>query len=189
MKKYRFSIKPKRIRGFRAFSLLEMMIAMAITGILMVLLTNVLATSVIVSQKVLARSIVREEIAGAMELIAADIRKASTVTNCSGSMDEAVCDLVIVDRVTWGMCEITGTNPLRYQICKKDAAGNILYATSPNLTLSEFSFEPGFEYQGTETQRNILVTIVGGHENPAYSVNFVVNQTAISTRNYYLIIR
>lgn len=171
--------KPKTVK---AFSLMEMVVTMGILAIVITMLSNVLINSILISQRTIARSFIREEVVDIMDRIAYDLRNASSISACEGSLDTATCDLVIKERFTWRMCDPEDDGQM--QVCKVDASGNILYASSPNLRFNRFTIEPGFETQTSSRQRNILITIVASHTNSNYAVNNVINQVAISSRNY-----
>lgn len=171
--------KPKILK---AFSLMEMVVTMGILAIVITMLSNVLINSILISQRTIARSFIREEVADVMDRIAYDIRNASSIQTCEGTLIDAACEMVVRERITWKMCDFEGDGQL--QVCKQDASGNTLYASSPNLRITQFSIEPGFETQTSARQRNLLITIVGGHINANYAVNNVINQVAVSSRNY-----
>ncbi len=173
--------QPKRLA---AFSLLELIVSMGIVGIVMVMLSNVLINSILVSQKSIARSFIREEITNISDLITNDIRGAVTVGECDGAMDLAKCDIETDSGViTWKLCT-SDTGPA--QICKVDANGDVQFASSPNLKVIGYSFEPGFDTGGNAVEKNIILTIVGDHANDAFNVHNVLRQVSISTRNYLL---
>lgn len=169
-----------------AFSLMEMIVTMGILAIIIVMLSNVLINSILISQRTLARSFIREEVADVMDRITLDIRKANTVTVCEGDGEGALCELVLDVPVSWSLCDLDGTGEA-LQICKMDEDGSVLYASSPNLKIDQFTIDQGYEAQGSNRQRNILVTLVGSHANPNYAVKNMVSQIAVSTRNYFLI--
>ncbi|MBL8014841.1 MAG: prepilin-type N-terminal cleavage/methylation domain-containing protein [Candidatus Doudnabacteria bacterium] len=174
--------------SLEAFSLMEMVVTMAIIAIIMVMLSNVLINSIVISQRSIARSFIREEVATVLDLIAIDIRKATTIGACDGSLLAANCDFVIGTAYSWEMCDDPGGSTVKV-ICKRDAQGNILYSTSPSLQIDTFRFEQGYGLVGSARERNVLVTIVGSHVNTKLSIRNVVSQVAISSRNYYLIAR
>lgn len=171
-----------------AFSLMEMVVTMAILGIIMAMLSNVLITSITISQRTIARSFIREEVANIIDQIAIDIRKATSIGSCTGSLATASCDFVIGTRYYWRTCLEPGGTGQRV-ICKTDANGNILFYSSLSLQIDTFRFEQGYEAAGSARERNILVTLVGSHTNPRLNIRNVLNQVAVSSRNYYLIAR
>jgi prepilin-type N-terminal cleavage/methylation domain-containing protein len=175
--------KYKRTIG--AFSLLEIMVSMAIIGIIMAMLSNVLVNSILISQKSIARSFVREELSDIVDRIASDIRDANTVNGCSGSLQTAKCDLVLDVPVTWKTC-VNGTGG-NYDVCKVDANGNVLFSSSPSIKLKNFTFDQGFDTGTNTIRKNVLITIVADHVNTATGVTNILRQTSVSTRNYELI--
>lgn len=181
----KLKVKNKKLRFLKAFSLAEMMVSMAIIAVLIPMLSNVMITSIIVSQKSFARSFVREELASITEKIAADLRSATTIVSCQGDLGSASCQMITNETITWTTCLVGATGNL--QVCKKDANGNVVYASSPSVKITKFTFEQGFDVNGTSSRKNILLTIVASHVNQNFKVQNVLLQTSISTRNYFLI--
>ncbi len=165
------------------YSLVEIVVSLAIVGVVLSMLSNVLINSIIISQKSLSRSFVREELAQISNQIVSDIRNASKVINCSGSLESASCQVVLDQVYTWKMCDISGKS----HICKLDPSDNVVLASSANLLVENFVFEEGFDVGGNTIRRNILVTIVGSHDNDFVNVKNLVQQVSVSTRNYILL--
>jgi len=178
------SIKPNN-KFKSGFSLLELTVALGITGIIMVMLSNVLVTSVGISQKALARSFVREEIAQITESIASDIRAATEIGQCEGTIDDIYCEITLDDFYTWEICP---TPEGVKRVCKKDKDGNPVFVSSANIDISTFTIERGFEQLSTSSssRRNLLVTVAADHVQEGLEIENVYNQTSISTRNYLL---
>ncbi|MCA9379035.1 type II secretion system protein [Candidatus Dojkabacteria bacterium] len=172
-------------RYLPAFSLVEMVVTMAIVAIVMVMLSNVLITSINISHRSIARSFVREEIADIIEKISDDVRSATEVINCQGEMLAANCQLLIAGEVVrWSGCTGEGGDPA---ICKYDSGGQPVYLSPGPLQIDTFSFDQGFDAGTSTVRRNVLITLVASHTNPSFNVTNLVGQTSVSTRNYYLI--
>ncbi len=171
-------------KTIKAFSLLEVMVSMAIIGIIMAMLSNILVNSIIISQKSIARSFVREEVSDILDRVAADVRDANTISSCTGTLQTAKCDMVLDAPVSWQTCvnSVGG-----YDVCKKDASGNILFSSSPTLKLTSLIFDQGYDTGTNTIRKNILITIVADHQNTATGVKNILRQTSVSTRNYELI--
>lgn len=181
-----YLVRKRKSQKLKAFSLMEMVVTMGILAIIITMLSNILINTILVSQRTFARSFIREEIADIADKIALDIRQANIVTTCEGEGEAVLCHMITNEPITWSLCDLTGDGT-NLQICKQDEDGNVLFASSPSLKVVQFTIEQGYEAQGSNRQRNILVTVVGSHINTSYAVNNVVSQTAVSTRNYFLI--
>lgn len=169
-----------------SFSLIELIVSMAIIAVIMVMLSNVLVNSIIISRKSIARSFIREEVSDITDRIAFDIRNANRVSTCSGEMANASCTILLDAVVTWKLCP-SQNNASVYQVCKVDASNNILYSSSTTLHVSEFQFEQGYSSGGNESRANILITLSGEHSNSTYEVKNVLRQLSVSTRNYQIL--
>lgn len=165
-----------------AFSLLETVISIAIIAVIMVMLNNIVINFASASQKTLARSFVREEISTIVDQITTDVRSATRVGNCTGTLtSNATCDVYTDVLYRWQVC---GGNA----ICKTDQAGTVIYRSSPQVELTELEFSEGLTTNANNlVQRNILITIVGRHRETRFGVNNVVRQSGVSTRNYVLL--
>lgn len=155
-----------------AFSILETLVSITIIAVTMILLNNVVLNLTMISQKSLARSTVREEVAGIAALIVNDIRNADSIGNCTGSS----CTVYGKQSGVWQLC--SGS------LCKRDLSGNVVTITIPNVVINSFTIEQGFSTNNNVTQSNFLITVVGSHANSNYNVNNVLRQVSASTRNY-----
>lgn len=175
----------KITKKLNAFSLMEMVVTMGILAIVISMLSNVLINSILISQRSIARSFIREEVANIIDRLALDIRSASQIGVCEGEMEGFLCEIIGAERSIWRVCDYEGDG--FFQVCKEDSDGNILYSSSPMLRLDQFVVDGGFETSASSSQRNILITLVGGHANESYAINNLIQQVAISSRNYILI--
>ena len=180
--KTKTGIKPKHLQ---AFSLIELTVSMAIIGIIMAMLSNVLVNSIIISQKSIARSFIREEISNITDQILNDVRDSTNVGQCDGVNETAKCVVSTdVGIVTWQTCADPTTAKLR--VCKIDAQGANLFTSSSNLELTQLSFSTGFDDSSNAVKKNVIITVIGGHVNQAFNVHNVLRQESVSTRNYIL---
>lgn len=175
-------MKQKNLTGF---SLVELIVSMAIVAIILLMLNSVIINTAIVAQKSLARNFVREELATISDLVSSDIRKADRVGNCSGKFSDGsmYCEIFGIKNYVWQVCDINGTD----HICRTDASGAPVFANSADLLVQEASFEIGFSGGITNTRKNIIFTVVGSHQNPNMDVSNIVRQAVVSTRNYVLL--
>lgn len=175
------SSKLKQISNKKAYSLLEVVVSLAIIAVMMVMLTNILIISLSVAAKTAARSNVREETSNILANIKRDVRNAELINSCSGENDQAVCEgvLAVSGKFTWKLCDNEdGTKG----VCKFDASGNIIEKSPEYLTIDKLLFDVGFDK--TRDKRTILVTIVSSYKGGDLNIKNIVQQTSISTRNY-----
>lgn len=162
--------------------MLELIVVLGLMGIILVMMSNILVTTILISQKSAARAFVREEVAQTLDLLISDIRRANSVGQCIGTGSAAVCTLTIDQTYTWRACTDS------VGLCKFAANGSVVYRSSPNVRFSTFTLERGFETNTASTsRRNILITIVGEHVIERLNVKNIFRQQAVSTRNYLLL--
>jgi type II secretory pathway pseudopilin PulG len=173
----------KRYKGKtkKAYSLIEVVISLGILGIIMTMLFSVLILSLQITFKILARSVVREEVSNITSLIARDIRNADDITDC-GIVTGSRCELILNgQKYEWIQCGD--------RICKNILNGtsyeNVI--TSPaNIIFNKLTFESGFSTEDNSTRRNILVSTIASHKNESFNIKNVFKQISVSTRNYEL---
>ncbi len=174
------SIKSKKLK---AYSLVEIVVSLGIMGVVMTMLFSVLILSLQITFKILARSVVREEISNVSAEISRDIRNADDLTNCGvGGTSSSVCEFVLNgDTFQWSQCGD--------RICKDQilSTGDInVFTSTPNIKFTTVSFDIGFSDSTDKARQNILLTLIGSHINESFNVNNVIKQTSVSTRNYEL---
>lgn len=168
----------------RAYSLAEVIISLAIIGVILTILFNALIIAIQVTNKTLSRSIVREEIGEVTTLISRDVRNADIILNCGDSGSTQSCDLVVNgERISWTQC---GNAVCRNVIDSVSGSSAQSFQTSPVLSVTTFSFERGVATLTDPRKGNILFTVVGNHSNERLNITNVVRQVTISTRNYTL---
>ncbi len=176
------SVTKNKLKGY---SLVELIVSMAIIAIILLMLNTVIINTAIIAQKSLARSFVREELATVADLVSSDIRRADRIGTCTGKLSTADlrCEIFGLETVVWQVCDINS----RPHLCRTDPSGNPLFTSSTTLNLQEVTFEVGFSTGITDTRRNVIFTVIGGHENENFDVANVIRQSVVSTRNYVLL--
>jgi prepilin-type N-terminal cleavage/methylation domain-containing protein len=173
--------KPVNLRKpgyFLGYSLLEVLVVLAIVSIIMVMMTNILTMTLEISRKSFARSITREQQTNILTHIEKDIRNSRYIGNCQG-VDAAVSCEVALDKVyTWTTCE-RGEG---FYVCKKDSEGNIVEGLSDDVIVNKFTMEPGLS--DALGRKSILITLVVSYHDPEMEVENQVRQIIVSTRNY-----
>ncbi|MBD3280759.1 prepilin-type N-terminal cleavage/methylation domain-containing protein [Candidatus Dojkabacteria bacterium] len=166
-----------------AYSLLEVLVTLAIVTILMVMLTNTLLLSLDISRKSLARSNLREEQNDILNKISKDIRNAKFVETCSGVNENAKCEVLLDRRYTWTLCEDDEENVSL--ICKKVGGADedqILERSNERMVVKTFSIEEGIVE--TDGKKTIVVTLIVNYNSDTIDIEDQIRQVVISTRNY-----
>ena len=161
----------------KGFSLVEVLISLGIINILVVIFFNALLISLTVTIKNTVRSNVREELSKVASLISKDIRAADSLisSDCSSSS----CTITLnSNEIRWFKCDD--------QICKENSKKQIMHKSDPNIVISNLIFDHGFIDESSSLKNNVLVTIVGGHDNESLNIKNVIRQFSTSTRNYEL---
>lgn len=168
------------------YTLVELMVSMAIIGVLLVMLSNILIDSIYLSERLVARASTREEITNLTAQIVRDVRASSRVIDCVGQDLSARCQLVIDEIITWEACRLDGSDLSEdnFTICKKNSSGQIIYSPSKNLRIRSIRFEEGVDSSNNSTRKNILITVIGDHSNTNLNITNVIRQLSVSTRNY-----
>ncbi|MEO6728542.1 MAG: type II secretion system protein [Candidatus Dojkabacteria bacterium] len=177
------NLKKSHSKNLRAYSLVEIIVSLGIMGVVMTMLFSVLILSLQITFKILARSVVREEISNVSSQISRDIRNADNLTNCGvGGSSTSTCEFILNgDKFQWTKC---GDRMCKDQIL---SSGNLnIYTSTSNIKFTTVSFDFGFSDSTNKARQNILLTLVGSHTNANFNVNNVIKQTSVSTRNYEL---
>ena len=165
-------IKQPQLKTHKAFSILETLVSISIVAIIMIMLNGVVLNLTMISQRSLARSTVREELASMGALLVNDIRNADSIGTCIGSS----CTIYGKQSGTWQLCSTS--------ICKRDTNGQVITISIPDVRITGFTIQQGFSSNNNLTQSNFLITIVGSHANSNYNINNMLRQISASTRNY-----
>jgi prepilin-type N-terminal cleavage/methylation domain-containing protein len=162
----------------KAYSLVEVMVSLAVIAVIISILFNTLLVTLRVSYKNFARSLVREELSQISAFIARDIRNADKINVCSLTDCEIVRDGILVK---WSLCS-------GEKVCRQESFDGINYTNvyeTPNIVKVTFlNFESGFGENENLAQKNIIFTIVADHVNNNLSISNVTRQQSVSTRNY-----
>jgi prepilin-type N-terminal cleavage/methylation domain-containing protein len=167
------------IKSRNGYSLIEVMVSLAIIGFVLTILFNVVITALQITIKSMARSFTREEVATVMNLIEKDIKNADWI-EVNGSNYEFSVDGV---KSIWSICQTDRV--CRYVNGVQDPA----FITSQNIQITAFELTEGYDVTsglsgGSYSKKNILVTIVANHSNTVFNITNVLRQETISTRNY-----
>lgn len=177
----------KHLRLFKnkkGYSLLEVLVSLGIMAIVITMLFNVLIVGIQSSLRVLARSVVREEIAYVSGLIARDIRNSDRVFNCGETSLQNSCDFFRNNiRYRWGQCTGETTRICKYDITDLSSPVEV-FKSSQNVGVTRIDFTQGFGTSESDRLRTVLLTIVASHNNSYVNVNNVFRQSSISTRNF-----
>ncbi|SRR5260221_8286427 len=168
----------------KAFSLLEIIVSLAIMGVSMIIMMNFLILSLQISVLSLARSFVREEVSNISGQITRDIRNADLILDCGGTGNSSYCKFVEAGKTyTWAPC---ASNAKR--ICKTQTVNattsTIVYTSSNSVNIDIMTFSKGFTDSTSNSKTNILLLLNASHPNAGYKISNIIKQTAVSTRNY-----
>ncbi|MFQ5492622.1 MAG: PilW family protein [Candidatus Dojkabacteria bacterium] len=186
-------IQSKLMKGF---SLVETLITLAIFGILMAMLSQILIINISISRKTFARSRIRDEMSELVTLIQRDIRNAKIIGECGekteGSETFTECQIYHAEEFVWTdncpdegevqrLCKLTVVDP-----AIPGDVPDVLFQTSDLINVDDFGLEVGLSQGDDGTKSTILVTVLASSANENFEVNNQVRQIAVSTRNFTL---
>lgn len=168
----------------KAYSLVEVLISLGVLSIIIVMLFNTIIISFQLATKIAARSSIREEMTSLISTLATDIRMSDSVLQC----DLNTCDVLIKDTiVSWSLCQSE-------KLCRKEYTANAYPPVSANLLkqtvtsdiliINTFTVETIGSGSGSNTQKSILITMIGEHSTEELNISNIVRQTTVSTKNY-----
>ncbi len=174
----------KKFKTKKGYSLVEIIVSLAIIGIILTILFNTLITTLRISFKTFARSFTREELSQVTTFVARDIRNSDSLNDCGSIAGSENCRLYIDGEIVdWSLC-------LSTRICKSVSQDGITftntYVSSPSVAISKVEFSSTFGVSDNPTRENILITIVGGHATQSLGISNIIRQQTVSTRNYEL---
>lgn len=181
----------KQSKTKKAYSLLEVIVSLAIVSVAIVTLINFLVISLRLNVISLARSVIREELNSISTLVSRDIRNADLVLNCGNTSELAVsseCSFVSRGNIfRWQMCV---ESDLVDRICKYQLNADLEpisteFASISNAKINDFSFSRGFTGIENNSSINIILLISADHINDTLNINNLFRETSVSTRNYY----
>ncbi len=179
-----------KIKDKKAYSLMELLVSMAIFGMLMIMLTQILFSSLKISQENYLRSVYRESLSEVFDFMKRDIRNANVIVDCQAD----VCHISHTQEVIWTKCADQISickyvqNPETLEFEKvKETVDNIYVK---DLKFEMASFDEVISNTGY-TNNTIIVTVklmlVKNDDDFALAQNdelpLDVQQIVISTRN------
>lgn len=196
--------KSKNQKTIKAFSLVETVVTLGIFGLLIGMLSQVLLLNLQVSQKISARTRIREELSIVTGLIQRDMRNADKVYisagQCGNQLDlefpaniesseneESGCHIALQNQeALW----VNGShrNCDQGKLCKLDWTNqnSVLFETSDILTITDISFESQLlgELDSGNSNATLLVTLQAESTNPRWEILNQVRQISVTTRNF-----
>lgn len=165
----------------KAYSLVEVIISMAVIAVILTILFNTILITLRISFKNYSRSVIREEITEVASSISRDVRNADLVLGCGGIPATNNCSVVLDGKIIqWYICD--------NKICKDESIDGVSFVnvyTSPNnFEVVQLDFSNGFSSDTNQAQTNILFTIVASHTNKNLNISNIIRQQSVSTRNY-----
>lgn len=168
----------------KAYSLVEVLVSLAIMAIVITMLFNVLVVGLQSSIKVIGRSFVREELSNLTSLITRDLRNSDKIVNCGETATQSSCEFFKNNiRYRWSKCVTDNEAVCKYDLTNIASPVKI-YESSQNVNITIFDFSQGFGSTETDETKSVLFTIVASHTNSYVNVNNVFKQASVSTRNY-----
>lgn len=187
-------MKNKIKRKLKAYSIIELIISMAIIAIA----TGVLLSSLIygfrLNVNAIARTFVREEISNVVSLIGRELRNADRIILCAGdyrkeaNQDISNAGLCMYAKegiiYQWSICEIEPgiISICQYRVDATLATLSLAYQISSNVNIDRLIFES--DVNNNSKDGNILITIIGSHSNSNLSITNVFSQISATTRNF-----
>jgi len=204
----------KLTKKIKAFSLIETLVTLAVFGILLAMLSEILVLNLQVSRKITARSTIRADLAEMTGLMQRDMRNANHIyiSNCGDENDDDFelkldnesftvgCQMEHFKVIKWvlsnddtnSLCpphEFEGNNIPT--ICRLDENNNILYQSSKHIKIESFDIDVNFveEYTSESGERKgtdaiIYFTVISSATNDYWNINNLFRQVIVTTRNY-----
>ncbi|HEX9804164.1 MAG TPA: prepilin-type N-terminal cleavage/methylation domain-containing protein [Candidatus Dojkabacteria bacterium] len=178
-------------RKKQGYTILELVLSMAIFGIIFVILNQVLFSAIRLSRENYIRALYRESVTEVMDFIKRDIRNANYVFVCDGN----TCEVEHNQRIKWEPCNPPDISSIcRYE---QTATGgyDILKRSTKNVYIKSIDFEriPVTINSSNANLDNetIIVTIeavpIGGAQDvplaESGAIPIDIQQIAVSTRN------
>jgi len=171
-----------------AYSLLEIIISLAIVGIAMTIMINFLLLSLQISASSLARSNVREEISTINNLISRDIRNAKKITSCSGNTCNILTDQGDNIQWTWdSVSAVVSKVVMTTDLITGLPINTNIYSSSTNIKITSLDFSSGYVSNISKEDQNILITTIGAYAVQNLKIKNIIKQTSVSTRNLDII--
>lgn len=138
------------------YSLMELLVSMAIFGMLFLALNQVMFSSLRISQENYKRALYRESVTEIFDFIKRDIRNANVILNCENS----ACEIEHEDQIRWTICgesicrEKFNEATSNYEVIKKST--DFVYIR--NVRFEKLSVDASQNDSGY-TDNTIIVTI------------------------------
>lgn len=179
----------------KAYSILEVLITLALFGVLIAMLSNILLLNFKTSRQVAYRSKIREELSELVSLIQRDMRNADYVVLAECGNGQLInnqatvdgCKMSHVEEFVWvnqtyQACRDSSIVDIN-RICKIDSSGNVIYKTSDEIQIDQINFD--ILTEGLDgKQATIIITLIASAANPNWEVDNQVRQITVSTRNF-----
>jgi prepilin-type N-terminal cleavage/methylation domain-containing protein len=171
----------KLLLKYKAFSLVETVVTLAVFAILMTMLSQVLIMNWRINRIVTERSRFREEFSQLTGLIQRDFRNADFIDLDACGEDivypsinnNKVCKINVIEDYWWYLCE--------GYICKDKGDKELIYKSSAILKIEDLSIELIAENNENLT---IYITVKASARNENWKINNQVRQIVVNTRNY-----
>jgi prepilin-type N-terminal cleavage/methylation domain-containing protein len=173
----------KIMKGWKGFSLIEMMISLGIFAILIVMVTNLIILNLQVARRVKARTYVREESSFMLKIMKKDIRNSDAITNVYGNQI-----VITIDNPT------TGSKRFRWTASdavisrdELDNSGNVLkqtYRSPSDITFNSWESQNIFNVYQYEDNKVVVVRIQARDPNGMPEGQWMKKEVAVSTRNF-----
>jgi Tfp pilus assembly protein PilX len=201
----------------QAYSLLEMIVTLLLTGLIMLALINLVSTILRVSAISYNRSLIREELGTFVDEFEKDIRNSSRVGTCSGSGATFKCDFYTDNLYRWESCSRDAAfinecksnsatcdyKNIQVTMCKYlvDASSSTLPEVGQPLVrfddktnLDQFSVrdvtlstDPNANTD--QVRRVIEFTAVASSPNKRLNINNIFRQSIVTTKNFELVVK
>lgn len=192
------------LKSKSAYSLIEMIVVLAITSLVMVALVNLMASIMRISASNTTRGKAREDLANLVQEFEKDLRNASKVSNCSGSGSSFICEIYTSGYYRWRSCPRVTTNVCNsisgrcdlknatYTMCKYALSASGVEVGQPLVKFNDLYNLEQFQVNSVITpatrtessNRVIAFTALVSHPNAGLNINNVVRQSIVSTRNF-----
>ena len=181
-----------------AYSLLEVMVTLAIFSLLTLILVNTLIVNLRVSRTISNRSRIRNELNEFANLLERDVRNAAFVKECDnnnsvfaslGKPNTVACKLEIPNSTGAGnstfvwVYQSIGPDHYIYKLNGAEDSADIIYQTASILNIDSISIEKIID-SSNEERATILVTVIASAKDPSWNIVNQVRQVIVSTRNY-----
>ncbi len=172
----------KRLKNKKAYSLLEVIVTLAITSIIIVMLTNILLLSLDISKKSFIRASIREEQSKILLKIEKDIKNSILIDSCSGENETALCEVTLDKKYYWALCDDGNLRSICKKINLNTPNEQIVEKLPDYINVNYISFEqaPSEDL----SKKTIVVTLSFSYKDETYGINDLVRQVIVSTRNY-----